>query len=401
MTLIVGRLNHKGEGIVDGHAPIARVLPGEILDFEARIQTPSTDRVKAPCRHYKSCGGCALQHASDAFVAAWKTDVISTGLAARGIETEIRPTLTSPPQSRRRATLHGKRTKSGAMVGFFAPASDTLIETPNCQLLHPDLMVALDALTEITIFGASRKGLIGLQVATTLNGLDLNVTDAKPLDAKGIVEAAAFARKYGLARLSWDGETVAARLPAIQRFGKSDVHPPPGAFLQATEHAQTALQTAISEALGSPKRVVDLFAGCGTFTLPISEIAEVWALENDPDLIAALDQAWRKTEGVKLITSDTRDLFRRPVLAEEFRKFDAVIIDPPRAGAEAQTHELAKSDIATVAAVSCNPVTFARDAEILIAGGYRLNWVQPVDQFRWSAHVELAAQFTKDHMKAS
>ncbi len=399
MSLTVARLNTKGEGVVEGHAPIPRVLPGEIVDAEGRIELPSPDRVKAPCRHYKSCGGCALQHASDDFVAAWKSEVIRTGLAARGIEAELRPILTSPAQSRRRATLHGKRTKSGAMVGFFASASETLIETPDCRLLSPEIMSAWEMLEAFTVFGASRKGVIGLEVAVTENALDLNVTGGKPLAAPDLAKAAAMARNFGLARLSWDGESGASRLPAVQRFGPAEVQPPPGAFLQATVEGQAHLQSAVAEIIGEAKQVVDLFAGCGTFTLPAAQTAEVWALESDEALVEALDQGWRQAEGLKRVTAETRDLFRRPVLAEELRKTDAVIIDPPRAGAEAQTKELAKSDVPVIAAISCNPVTFARDAEILISGGYRLNWVQPVDQFRWSAHVELAASFTKGHIK--
>lgn len=400
MSLTVARLNTKGEGVIEGHTPILRVLPGEEVDQDGRILSPSTDRVKAPCRHYKSCGGCALQHASDDFVETWKTNVIRTGLAARGIETEIRPIFTSPPNSRRRATLHGKRTKSGAMVGFFASGSDTLIETPDCQLLHPDIMAAWDMLEDVTILGASRKGMIGLEIAVTENGLDLNVTGAKPLSAPDLALAAALARKFNLARLSWDGEATASRLPALHQFGAAKVQLPPGAFLQATAHGQASLLDCVKGVVGDTKQIVDLFAGCGTFTLPLAQTAEVWALEGDDALVEALDQGWRQAQGLKRVTAETRDLFRRPVLAEELRKTDAVVIDPPRAGAEAQTHELARSDVPIIAAISCNPVTFARDAEILISGGFRLNWVQPVDQFRWSAHVELAASFTKAHISA-
>lgn len=400
MSLKITRLNTKAEGVAEGHAPFERVLPGEIVDADGRIEMPSPDRVKALCRHYKSCGGCAMQHASEAFVANWKTDVIRTGLAARGIETEIRPILTSPPQSRRRATLHGKRTKSGAMIGFFAPGSDTLIETPDCQLLHPAIMAAWEMLEALTVFGASRKGVIGLEVTVTDNGLDLNVTGGKPLAAPDLAKAAAMARSFGLARLSWDGDAGASRLPAVQQFGRARVQPPPGAFLQPTIEGQAHLQEAVATIIGGAKQVVDLFAGCGTFSLPAAQSAEIWALEGDAALTQALDQGWRQAEGLKRVKAETRDLFRRPVLAEELRKSDAVIIDPPRAGAEAQTQELARSEIKTIAAISCNPVTFARDAELLISGGYRLNWVQPVDQFRWSAHVELAASFTKGHITA-
>lgn len=393
----IQRLNHKGEGLPENGAPIPRVLPGEVVE-DGRIVTPSADRVAAPCKHYKSCGGCAMQHASDTFVAQWKTDVIRLGLSARGIDTEIRPILTSPPASRRRATLHGKRTKSGAMVGFFGRASDTLIAVPGCTVLDPAILAAVPLLEELTIAAASRKTTVGLAVSVSESGLDIDVRDGKELHPQGLLEMAALAERHGLARLSWDGEAIATRVPPVQSFGPAYVTPPPGAFLQATTQGQTDLSACVAEAVGDAKQVVDLFAGCGTFALPAAQTAEVWALENDKALIAALDAGWRKTQGLKRVTAQVRDLFRRPLLPGELRKTDAVIIDPPRAGAEAQCIELAQSNVPRIAAVSCNPITFARDAEILISGGYRLDWVQPVDQFRWSSHVELAAQLTKPHI---
>lgn len=393
----IQRLNHKGEGVPDHGAPIPRVLPGEVVE-DGRIVTPALERVSAPCKHYKSCGGCAMQHASDAFVADWKTDVIRLGLFARGIETEIRPILTSPANSRRRATLHGKRTKSGAMVGFFGRASDALMEVPGCTVLDPAILAAIPILQELTIAAASRKTTVGLVVSLSDAGLDIDVRDGKELDSQGLLEMASVAERHKLARLSCGGEVVAARVPPVQRFGAALVAPPPGAFLQATMQGQIDLSAAVAEVVGDAKQVVDLFAGCGTFTLPAAKTAEVWSLENDEGLIAALDAGWRMAQGLKKVNAQVRDLFRRPLLPDELRKTKAVIIDPPRAGAEAQCIELAQSKVPRIAAVSCNPITFARDAEILITGGYRLDWVQPVDQFRWSSHVELAAQFTKPHM---
>ncbi len=402
MTLKITRITAAGEGMAEDAGPFPRVLPGEEItlgpDGAARIVTPSAHRVKPPCRHFKSCGGCAMQHANDAFVAEWKTNIIRTGLAARGIKTEIRPILTSPPHSRRRATLHGKRTKSGAMVGFHARASDVLIEVPDCQLLDPTIMAAIPALEELTVIAASRKAPLELVINLSDNGIDLDMRGCKPVEPQASLQAAALADRVGFARLAWDGEVIGLRAPPAQQFGPASVTPPPGAFLQATAHGQAVLTACVAEALGDAKQVVDLFAGCGTFALPAAQTTEVWALEGEADLIHALDQGWRQAQGLKKVTAEARDLFRRPVLPSELRKTDAAIIDPPRAGAEAQSIELAASGVARVAAVSCNPVTFARDAEIFISGGYSLDWVQPVDQFRWSTHVELAAQFTRAHM---
>jgi len=334
----IQRLNHKGEGVPKDGAPIPRVLPGEVVE-EGRIVTPSPDRVAAPCKHYKSCGGCAMQHASDAFVAEWKTDVIRLGLSARGIETDIRPILTSPASSRRRATLHGKRTKSGAMVGFFGRASDNLMAVPGCTLLDPAILAAIPLLEELTIAAASRKTTVGLMVSVSEAGLDIDVRDGKELHPQGILEMAALAEQHKLARLSWDGEAIATRVPPLQTFGPAQVTPPPGAFLQATAQGQADLSACVAEALGNAKQVVDLFAGCGTFSLPAAQTAEVWALENDKSLIDALDAGWRKAQGLKKITAEVRDLFRRPLLPDELRKTNAVIIDPPRAGADAQSIE--------------------------------------------------------------
>lgn len=401
MTLTITRVTSSGLGMAGDEGPFPRTLPGEeveLVDGNARLVTPSMDRVKAPCRHFKSCGGCAMQHASDAFVAEWKTGLVVNGLAARGIEAEIRPILTSPPQSRRRAALHGKRTKSGAMVGFHGRASDVLVEVPDCQLLDPAIMAAISVLEQLTVIAASRKAELELVVTVSDGGLDLDMRNCKPLDPRVIGEVAALTEEHRFARVAWDGEVVGMRAPPTQAFGKAKVAPPPGAFLQATLHGEHVLMGCVSEAIGGAKQVVDLFAGCGTFSLPAAETAEVWALEGEAPLIDALDKGWRQASGLKKVTAETRDLFRRPVLGPELKKTYAVIIDPPRAGAEAQSIELAKSDVPRIAAVSCNPATFARDAEILIKGGYRLDWVQPVDQFRWSSHVELAAQFTRAHM---
>lgn len=401
MTLTISRLTAAGIGVADNDASYPRTLPGEVIedaDGTARIVTPVADRVKPPCRHFKSCGGCAMQHASDEFVADWKTQVIRTGLAARGIEAEIRSIVTSPAQSRRRAALHGKRTKSGAMVGFHARASDLMIEVPDCQLLDPAIMAAIPALEQLTVIAASRKAELELVVTLSENGPDLDMRNCKPLDPRVIGEVAALAERHRFARIAWDGEVIALRLPPLQDFGPARVIPPPGAFLQATLHGQDTLTACVAEALGDAGQIIDLFAGCGTFTLPAAQTAEAWALEGEKPLIDALDNGWRQAKGLKKVKAETRDLFRRPVLSSELTKIDAAIIDPPRAGAQAQHVELAASKIPRIAAVSCNPATFARDAEILINGGYRLDWVQPVDQFRWSAHVELAAQFTRAHM---
>jgi 23S rRNA (uracil1939-C5)-methyltransferase len=399
-------LGHLGDAIAQGeNGPIfvAQMLPGEVVEGElqgdklinTRIITPSPDRVRPPCAHARTCGGCLMQHATDDLVATWKTEVVRSALAGQGIEAPLRPILTSPANSRRRAVIAGRRTKSGAMLGFHARGSDALVAVPNCQLLHPDLMAAFPALEALVTTGGSRKSELALTVTRTLAGADVSVTGGKPLDGQLRLELARVAEAHGLSRLTWEHEVVALRTAPMQAMGRAMVAPPPGAFLQATEQGQADLLAAVQEAVGDAKRITDLFAGSGTFALPLAEKAEVHAVEGDAAMISALDKGWRQAEGLKRITSETRDLFRRPLEPDEFKNVQAAVIDPPRAGAEAQTKTLAQTKVPVIAFVSCNPVTFARDAKVLIAAGYTLDWVQPVDQFRWSSHVELAARFSR------
>lgn len=403
MRLTIERLGHLGDGIAAGPVFVPMALPGEVVEGAVEggrmdapaIVAPSTDRVKAPCPHYRACGGCALMHASDGFVAAWKEGVVRTALSAQGIDAPFRQVIISPARSRRRATLAGRRTKKGAIVGFHGRASGTIVEVPGCLLLHPDLTAALPVLGEITALGASRKGEVALALTRGDGGLDLAVRGGKPLEQSLFSALAAIAGRADLARLTWDGETVITRRAVAQMFGAARVVPPPGAFLQATAEGEAALVAAVREAVGPARRIADLFAGAGTFSLPLAEAAEVHAVEGEAAMLVALDAGWRQARGLHRITTEARDLFRRPLTADELGRHDAAVIDPPRAGAEAQMRQIAASSLRLVAAISCNPVTFARDARILTRAGFALDWVQVVDQFRWSPHVELAARFSR------
>ena len=402
MTVTIKRLGHHGDGIAVGPVFAPRTLPGEVIDGDIsgnriaapKIITPSPDRVTAPCRHYKTCGGCSLQHASDEFVSGWKQDVVRTALAAQNIEADLRSTQTSPPHTRRRAVFTGRRTKKDALVGFHARGSDTITEIPDCHLLHPDLLAAIPALRALTVFGASRKGELRMTVTRSDAGVDVAVTGAKPLDGQMLMTLASMAGEHKLARLTWDGEPIADISAPYQMFGNTRVVPPAGAFLQATKEGEAALVSAILETVSDANSVLDLFAGCGTFTLPIAENAKVHAVESSASMLKALDQGWRQATGLKRVTTEERDLFRRPMLPDEIKRFDAVVIDPPRAGAIQQIHELARAKPGRIAAVSCNPVSFAQDAKILINAGYDMGQIDVIDQFRWSTHVELVAAFT-------
>ena len=405
MILTIDRLGHLGDGVAqgpDGAVFVPQMLPGEVVEgdlqdgklLNPRIVTPSVNRVRPPCVHARSCGGCLMQHSADPFVADWKLRIVKGALDGQGLTTLFRPIMTSPPRSRRRATLSARRTKGGVLLGFHARASDTLVAVPNCQLLHPDLIATFPALESLVKIGGSRSSEMSLTVTRSLAGPDVVVTGAKTVDAAVQLDLARLAETHGFARLTWNGEMVALRAQPMQRFGRALVAPPPGAFLQATAEGEIALLQAVALAVGSARKITDLFAGVGTFALPLAERAEVHAVESEAAMLTALDKGARAAEGLRRVTVETRDLYRRPLEADEFKGVEAVVIDPPRAGAEAQTRTLAAAKVPVIAAVSCNPVTFARDAKVLVNAGYSLDWVQVVDQFRWSAHVELAARFS-------
>ena len=399
-------LSLRGEGLAGG-LTVPRALPGEAVRGTAadgRMAAPeildrSPHRVEPPCPHFApaggtGCGGCSLMHASDRFVAAWKVGVVRKALAARGLTAEVAGIATSPPASRRRAVLSGRRTKGGAIVGFHARASDAVVPIPHCRVLTPALVGLLPACEALVAAGASRRGALSLTVTEAAPGADVAVTGGGMPDAAAIAELAGIAAAHGIARLTWEGETAAMAAAPAQSFGGVRVVPPPGAFLQATRQGEAALRAVVMAALPE-EPAVDLFAGCGTFALPVAAARPVHAVEGDPAMVAALLAGARGAAGLRAVTAEARDLFRRPLGGAELAPFGSAILDPPRAGAEAQVAALAADGPPVIAHVSCNPVTFARDAATLVAGGYRMGPVHVVDQFRWSAHVELVAAFRR------
>lgn len=398
-------LGAQGDGVTADGVFVPRTLPGEIVRINPtghraiplELLKTAPERITPICPHFGNCGGCSLQHASDELLADWKVTLIERALLARGIEgIELKPIITSPHKSRRRAVFAGKRTKRGALIGFHAAASDEVIPITGCAVVEPAILAALPVLQELVTAGASRKAVLRLSVTVSEGGLDVAVTGGKEVEGPMYGHLVAIAATSDIARLSWEGETVVTRRPPIIEMGRARVTIPPAGFLQATTHAQTALVEAVRIAVGDARQITDLFAGSGTFTLPLAEGAEVHAVEAEKDAIEALDQAWRQTEGLRLVTTEARDLHHRPLLAREFKNARAIVFDPPRAGARAQCEHIAGTEVPRIAAVSCNPATFARDARILIDGGYRLDWVQPIDQFLWTPHVELVAGFVRD-----
>ena len=353
------------------------------------------DPATPPCPHFGLCGGCSLQDRSDAYVATWKREGVIRALRSVGIETQVSETQTVPMSDRRRMKLGYQRTKKTQLLGLYGAGSHTIIPIPDCKVARHEILDAMPALTELLRIGAPRKRALAATVTASEGGLDVAVTDGKELDLPLREALGLAAEAAGLARLVWNNEPVAQLRPPVQRFGSAWVVPPPGAFLQASANGEAMLRDFTLQAIGQAKTVVDLFSGCGAFSLPMAETTTVTAVEGDAAMIAALDAGWRQADGLRTVTSVTRDLFRRPLLAAELNKHEAIVFDPPRVGARAQADEIALSDVPVVVGVSCMPSSFARDAATLVAGGYRLERVMPVDQFRWSDHVEIAGVFSR------
>lgn len=401
----VERLGRRGDGVaVDAQglrALAALTLPGERIEGEAvegriatpRILTPSASRVRPPCPHYRACGGCSLMHGSDEFVTGWKVGVVTEALRAQGLPAPITEVHVSPPRSRRRAVLSGRRTKKGALLGFHARASEVIADLGDCMVLRPAIVAAFPLLRRIVVAGASRQAELTLTATETPAGLDLTVRGGKPMTPELLQTLAALADEGDLARLDWDGQPITRRPPALP-MGRAQVVPPPGAFLQATAEGEAALVAAVRRIIGDAPRVLDLFSGVGTFSLPLSETAEVHAVEGLSAPLKALDSAWRHTPGLHRISTEVRDLARRPLQPDEL-DYHAIVMDPPRAGAEAQAAQISRSKVPLLAWVSCDPVTFARDARILADNGYEISELIVVDQFRWSPHVETIAKIRR------
>lgn len=401
----IERLGRRGDGVAigaHGRALAALTLPGEEIEGEAldgriiapRILTPSPDRIRPACPHYRACGGCSLMHASDGFTTAWKQQVVEAALSAQGLSAPIEGVHVSPLRSRRRAVLSGRRTKKGAQVGFHARASEVIIDLADCHVMRSQITASIPLLRRIVTAGASRSAELVLTVIHGTAGLDIAITGGKPMNANLFQTLAMLADEGDLARLTWDGQPITRRTPFLP-MGRARVTPPPGAFLQATAEGEAALVEAVRDFTAGARRITDLFAGCGTFSLPLAESAVVHAVEGLAEPLAALDAGWRTSRGLNRITTEIRDLARRPLMADELARFDTIVIDPPRSGAEAQAREIAASCISRIAFISCDPVNFARDARILADSGFSLTRLRIIDQFRFSPHVETAAEFLR------
>ena len=364
------------------------------------VLAPSADRVTPPCPHFGDCGGCALQHWRREAYLAWKAEQIRLALAYERIETEILPAFAAPPGSRRRLALHARQVPGGALIGFKARRSWRLAPIEVCSIADPGLVAAFPGLRSLAApLFEQPKSAPTLHATTTETGIDVDITGVErrtgALSADALSRIAEAAAAADFARVSQDGETLyQSRLPMI-RVGRASVALPAGGFLQAVAAAEVAMAALVGEALAGVRSVADLYCGVGTFALRLAEDAAVSAYDVSAPAIAALNAARGSAAGLKAIAAEARDLARRPVLAAELKRTDAAVIDPPRAGAAEQHRELAKSGLARIASVSCNPATFARDARILTDAGFTLARVLPVDQFLWSPHVELVGVFER------
>lgn len=401
--LVIDRLGHRGDGIATHEGRTVFVpfaLPGETVSAEVdgdraqevRIVAPSADRAEPPCPHFGICGGCILQHLAPAPYAAFKRQLVIDALADRGLSPEVGEAVTVPQQSRRRATFAGVMAGRRPLVGFNERASHRVVAIEVCFVAMPEIVAARPALEAITALVQPRKRALDLSVTATGTGLDVAVGGLAGKDVdRHRLRLIEVATRFDLARLSAGGEAIVERRAPMVTIDEVPVLLPPGGFLQASAAAEAAMGDLVRTAIGGAKRVADLYAGVGTFSIRLARSATVSAFEGDAGAIAALDKAARGMTGRSRITPERRDLARRPLVEKELDRFDAVVLDPPRAGAAEQCGWLAKSKVKTVVAVSCNPATLARDLRTLVDGGYRVESVTPVDQFLWSSHVEVVA----------
>ena len=406
--LAISRIAHRGDGVADtadGPVFVSYTLPGEVVEVKRfpgpadrrhllRVESASPERVAPICPHFGVWGGCQTQHWDFARYRDWKRGLVVEALRQARLDAPVGELIDAHGDGRRRAVFHARRSAHNVLeVGFAAYRAHHIVSIDRCPVLAPSLADAIPAAWALAeALGADKP--LDIQVTATDGGLDIDVRGSGPLKPRQVTELARLADKHGLARVARHGELIAQRAAPTVRMGKASVVLPPGAFLQATAEGETVLARLVMEHLGNARAVCDLFCGVGPFALRLAERARVTAADSNAAAIAALRQA-AKTPGLKPIEAETRDLFRRPFAPDELKSFAAVVFDPPRRGAEAQARQFAASIIPLVIAVSCNAATLARDARVLVDGGYRLTAVTPVDQFRYSAHVEIVARFER------
>jgi 23S rRNA (uracil1939-C5)-methyltransferase len=408
--LTIDHVGHFGDGVALANGQpvyVPYTLAGEIVEPAlvpghpdrrrlVHVERASTERIAPFCRHFGVCGGCAIQHWQSERYQAWKRDLVVETLAQAKIVCEVAPLIDAHGLGRRRIVVHARRgTHEVLKVGFAAAGSHDIVPIDHCPILDPALDGALDAAWALTEVLKPVSKPLDIQVTAASNGLDVDVRGSGPLPTALIATLSRVAEQHALARLTRHGELVLMRTPPVIGVGAAQLTLPPGAFLQATAAGEEALAALVMDHCKGAKHIADLFCGVGPFALRLATKTRIAAFDSDDGAVSALQKTAMATSGLKPIKAEARDLFRRPLMPQELRDYDAVVFDPPRQGAQAQTRQLAASRIPVVVAVSCNVATFARDARILIDGGYRIEGVTPVDQFRHTPHVELVARFRR------
>ena len=409
--LTIDHVGHLGDGVAfagSGTLYVPYTLGGETVEVAPaaghhpdrrrllQVDRASPERIAPICQHFGICGGCAIQHWESERYRAWKRNLVIETLAQAKIACEVHPLIDAHGRGRRRMTLHARLgTHDVLKVGYAAAASHDIVPIDRCPILDPALGGALDAAWAIAEPLKPTGKPLDIQFTATDGGLDVDVRGSGRLAPAMIATLSGVAEQHRLARLTRHGELVLLRNTPVITIGRAQVALPPGSFLQATVAGEEALAKLVSEHCKGAKRIADLFCGVGPFALRLATEARVSAFDSDAGSVAALQKAASTTPRLKPVKAETRDLFRRPLVVQELRDFDAVVFDPPRQGAQAQAQLLAAGKVGAIVAVSCNVATFARDARILIDGGYRIEGVSPVDQFRYSPHVELVAKFVR------
>jgi 23S rRNA (uracil1939-C5)-methyltransferase len=399
----IERLGAQGDGVAQGpNGPIfvPFTLPGELVKVSVEpgetrakaiaIIEPSPDRVAPVCPHFGTCGGCALQHMESHAYLAWKREQVIATLASRGLEALVEPMRPVPLSSRRRATFAVARTAQGLALGYRAARSHAIIDIAACPVLSPGIALRLGKLKTALAPLVTLKGETCVSLTETDTGLDWGLEGARPSPSL-LTGLAASGASLGVARVTVDGESLTLQGEPVVTLSGARVKLPAGAFLQASREAEEILVALVTEATTGAKRIADLFAGIGTFTFALAARTEADAFEADEAATGALADAARTTPRLKPVRTHVRDLFRVPLSVKELARYDAVVLDPPRAGAKAQAEALAGSKVPRIVMVSCNPGTCARDLRTLVDGGYRITRIVPIDQFLFSPHIELVA----------
>ena len=409
--LVIDHVGHHGDGVamsggskvyvpytLGGETVEVAPVPGHHPDRRRLItvEAASPARITPFCPHFGVCGGCAIQHWNAEPYRAWKRELVVTTLAQGGIDCEVAPLVDAHGLGRRRITLHARMgTHDVLKVGFAAASSHDIVPIDRCPILDPHLDGAIEAAWAIAGPLISMGKPLDIQITATDSGLDVDVRGSGPLSTAMIGRLSRVAEQHRLARLTRHGELVLMRSPPVVSIGTTQVALPPGSFLQATVEGEERLAALASAHCKRGKYIADLFCGVGPFALRLAAKSRIAAFDSDAGAVAALQKAATSTSGLKPVKAEARDLFRRPLMPQELRDYDTVVFDPPRQGAQAQATQLAASRIPVVVAISCNVTTFARDAKILTDGGYKIEGVTPVDQFRHTPHVELVAKFRR------